>query len=400
MTKKNGTVAERLTSMALLGVFVAILVAGCGGGSSVPAPPSDKSAQLQQLIDNAVANNKIPGVVFTTKILNEGKWVGTSGYSDPQNNVLITKNHVFRVGSSSKTFTAMGILQLAQENVLSIDDTVEKWLPGVLPTNDLNQKIGELMTIRNLLNHTSGLANYFLADAFYGAYITAPTTQYTPQQLVDISIDADPNPTPSDEWHYTNTGYILMGMIIEAATGNSWKTEMRNRFITPLGLSSTVIPEKGQTTVSGYAKGHVDMFEASFGFIGTEGADLVEFSEADPSGAWAAGAIHSTTEDLCTWITAIAKGQVLNEKYQIEMMRVIHAKDNFYYGLGIVWDPTTGLLGHKGQIPGYDCAMYYQVVYDVPLCVCGNRTKGNAYQDVEAAVVYGALPIIFGTATP
>lgn len=350
---------------------------------------STMAQKLQQFMDKTVTNCQIPGAVMAVKIPNEGQWVGTSGVSDLQNQTEMLPNDKFRVASATKTFTALTILQLAQEGKLKLKDTLQQWLPGVVcgkETENCHYQCQgtncdfepSQMTIRQLLTHFTGLWSFTFNPSWREAIYIDPTRVFTPTDLVNMTLTLGQFAPPNEKFFYSNTNYILLGLIIEKVTGSSWENEVFNRFIKPLKLKETVIPEIGDTSLPApYAQGYLDLFNASGGQFGNPG-ELINSSELDPGFTWSSGDMISTPENLLDWITKLAEGDLLNKKYQKKMLTFRTDPDNpqtvgYEMGLGIIKKIDFNAIGHPGELPGYECSMFYQLSTHIPLSVCINR---------------------------
>ncbi|WP_406199796.1 beta-lactamase family protein [Streptomyces sp. NBC_01017] len=259
----------------------------------------------------------------------------------------------FRIASASKTFVATVVLQLAGEGRLSLDDTVEDWLPGVVSGNGND---GSRITVRQLLQHTSGLYNY-TSDlpllASVEGYEAGRYTTWTDEQLVAIAMKHEPDFAPGTKWSYSNTGYILAGMIIEKATGHTWQQEVTRRIIKPLHLSHTLAPGTGTRIPGRHLHGYSN-FDGSGATI-----DVTEFN---PSAAGAAGAMISTTADLTRFYQALLGGHLLGPAEMKAMKTTVRAPEfddvwpGASYGLGLVRIPLScggSYYSHGGDLPGY-----------------------------------------------
>ncbi|MCP4122931.1 MAG: beta-lactamase family protein, partial [Bacteroidetes bacterium] len=322
------------------------------------------------MLDEKIKEYTIPGVVMVITTPDGLEWTGRSGVSDVINNTTLTVGTKFRSGSITKSFTGIAIAQLIQEGLLNLDDSLESRLPGVVPS-PTNEEIasGEYtgynandITIRDLLHHTSGIFNFADDMRFLMAYYTEPETQMTPDELVDWATSNPPLSYPENsEFHYSNTNYVLLGMIIEEVTGNSWESEIRRRFIEPVGLIDTSVPDTGTSVIPGtYTHGYIDLYEDTGGMVGLEN-NLIDYSVLDPSLTWASGNMVSTPADLTRWISAIAEGKLLDASHQDMIMTDMFLIDtaSARYGFGIVTNQDYGLIGHRGQIIGYGNVMQY-----------------------------------------
>ncbi|PHE27692.1 D-alanyl-D-alanine carboxypeptidase, partial [Bacillus pseudomycoides] len=174
----------------------------------------------------------IPGILAKTS--EDGKtWGYAAGVANLSTKKPMKTDFRFRIGSVTKTFTATVVLQLAGENRLNLDDSIEKWLPGVIQGNGYD---GNQITIRQILNHTSGIAEYLRSK---DADMMNTKKTYTAEEIVKIGLSLPPDFAPGKGWSYSDTGYVLLGILIEKVTGNSYAEEIENRIIEPLELSNT-----------------------------------------------------------------------------------------------------------------------------------------------------------------
>ncbi len=243
----------------------------------------------------------------------------------------------FRVGSITKSFVATVLLQLVGERKLALADSLERWLPGLVPN-------GRSITVRELLQHTSGLSDYVDDSAFRTAVLTNPLRVWTPGQLVKIAISHRPVFAPGRRWSYSNTNFILVGLVIQAVTHRAVAFELRDRIFRPLGLRQTSFPT-GPTISGPHAHGYL--------FYGTP---LVrDTAHVSPSGAWAAGAIVSTVDDVSTFYDALLGGRLLRPALLSEMEKFVMTSDGNGYGLGLLSLRTAcgRMFGHDGDFPGY-----------------------------------------------
>jgi D-alanyl-D-alanine carboxypeptidase len=281
-----------------------------------------------------------------------GHSFATAGLADLATGTPARPDDSFRIGSSTKTFVATVILQLVAEGKLSLSDTVAHWLPGVVSGNGND---GGTITIRELLQHTSGLYDYIndLPELTSTAGFEANRyTTYTPAQLVAIAMQHAPDFAPGTNWEYSNTNYVLLGMVINKATGHTWQDEVTTRIIKPLALHHTIVPGTS-TTIPGP---HLDGYSA-FG-----SGPAINVTALNPSAADAAGEIISTTADLTTFYTALIHDRLLPKTQLTEMETTVPAPGlqsvwpGVRYGLGLMWIPLScggGYYAHGGDLPGY-----------------------------------------------
>ncbi|MGG0759833.1 serine hydrolase domain-containing protein [Bacillus paramycoides] len=284
-----------------------------------------------------------PGILVKTS--EGGKtWGYAAGIADLRTKKPMKTDFRFRIGSVTKTFTATVLLQLAGENRLNLDDSIEKWLPGVIQGNGYD---GKQITIRQVLNHTSGIANYIQSKDFD---IMDTKKTYTAEELVKMGLSLPPDFAPGKGWSYSNTGYVLLGILIEKVTGNSYAEEIENRIIEPLELSNTFLP--GNSSVipgTNHARGYVQPDGAS---------ELKDVTYYNPSMGSSAGDMISTADDLNKFFSYLLSGKLLKEQQLKQMLTTVPTgrAELGGYGLGIYETKLpngVSIWGHSGGIPGF-----------------------------------------------
>lgn len=302
-------------------------------------------ADLQRDLD-AIRNEGAVGV--QARVTRDGEvLVATSGVADVQTREPVPENGRYRIASTTKTFVATVVLQLVGEGRLSLDDTVEDHLPGVVHGGGHD---GRAITVRDLLQHTSGIYDYN-NDEVWNPFNALESFEerrfdhYEPEELVAVAMRHPPIFEPGTAWSYSNTNYVLVGMIIESVTGNPWWEEVRNRIIEPLGLVQTTVGNDAQMPEP-HARGYYQF---------PDGGPLVDVTLLDPSAGDAGGAIISTPEDVTRFFSALLGGELLNPELLAEMQDSVPEGDG-RYGLGLGWGPLScggGYWRHGGAVPGY-----------------------------------------------
>ncbi len=277
----------------------------------------------------------------------------------------------FRVGSNTKTVTATLVLQQVAEKKISLDDTVEKWLPGLVEG-------GADITVRMLLNHTSGLGDFLLTPEFLPSLTGQEERTWTPEQL--LAVTPQQESAPGGTYSYSNAGYEALGLILEKATGTSLAELIEEKITGPLGMKDSFLAtnadwDTDETTrkqhVTGYEpdaerlrnilSGTVDLPE-DVGFAGPERPEeTVDTSGIDPSWSWAAGGMVSTAQDWQRFLTALMSGELLPEAQLKQMRTTVDApEEGGGYGLGLMRvDTSCGTVwGHTGGLPGYSSEIY------------------------------------------
>ncbi|WP_051966198.1 serine hydrolase domain-containing protein [Kitasatospora mediocidica] len=331
--------AARLAT-ALLAAATLMPLAGPAFASESAPAAADRVA-LQQALDQLVADG-VPGVVAEVRD-GAGTWHGTSGVADLADGQRATAEDRFRIGSVTKSFVATVVLQLVAEHRIVLDDPIERDLPGVVAN-------GQNITVRELLNHTSGLADYLATVMSKPDPIrTAQTAAYTPQDLIAMSAAQGPAFAPGTSWAYSNTNYVVLGLLVEHLTGRPLNQEITRRIIHPLHLRDTSFPTTAQLPGP-----HLDGYEWLDGPTAAP-TDLTTFS---PSAIWGAGTMISTTADLGRFYRALFGGALLPQDL-LAQMRTPHPIDDTgrAYGLGLesrTYCPATPAWGHSGSVAGYE----------------------------------------------
>ena len=257
------------------------------------------AANLQAALDQARARAGIIGVSAAV-IGPDQAWTGASGLSIRATAISVRPEMIFSAGSITKSFMAALMLQLAEEKKLTLDDTIGQWLPNVVSNPALH--IPGAVTIRQLLNHTSGIYDYTDSKEFFTALLADLGKRWSPEDI--LSYVGTPYFEPGSGWEYSNTNYILVGMIATRAADASVVSELQRRFFRPLGLRSTFL--EGEETVVG---------EIAHGYSRDFGGPKQDISSFPRTGLYSAagtaGAIVSTSEDLARWAQALFGGGVL-----------------------------------------------------------------------------------------
>jgi D-alanyl-D-alanine carboxypeptidase len=333
------TSKTRLGLTALAVGVAALAVAGTAQAdvakSSRGAPAS--AAKLEREAERLVALGA-PGVIVYARDRNRVVRFAR-GYGRLAPRVPMRVSDRWRTASLTKTYTAVVVLQLAGEGRLSLDDTVERWLPGLVPG-------GAAITVRQLLNHTSGLFDYFEDPALVKRVVRNPTRAWTPQELIAIGTSHGPLFAPGTNSSYSNTGYQLLGLIVEAATGNTIGSELGRRIFEPLRLRDTTFDT--QPRIAG---------RHAHGYLRLGGPSLTDFTVLSPTIAGAGGAIVSTVDDVARFYRALLSGRLLRADLLGTMTTIDPAARRAGYGLGLIRDaehyPCAVAWGHDGDLPGY-----------------------------------------------
>jgi D-alanyl-D-alanine carboxypeptidase len=367
---------------ASLLVGVALLIAACSRPGSTAHKPIDQAA-LQTMVDTTAKELLIPGAVVLLRTP-QGKFTvsyGTTllGATNPPR----ADTH-FRIASNTKTMTAAVVMQLAQENKLSLDDPVSKYVPGV-PN-------GDNITIAQLLEMRSGLYNYTNDPIISATIDTDPAKVWTPAELLAIAFAHPPNFPPGKEYEYNNTNYAILGLVAEKVDGKPLAQVMHDRLFGPLSMQDTQLPASNVNTIpEPYSHGYL-YGSSSVALVGepryspevqtaARAGTLLpkDYTDVNHSNAAAAGGVISTSDDLATWIKALVAGRVLDPTYQRRWLDSLKPEDpskpkGQKYGYGIAqlsWGPNT-IYFHGGETPGYNSKISYDPANDMTLIVWTN----------------------------
>jgi D-alanyl-D-alanine carboxypeptidase len=323
-----------------------VSVAACGTVAEGSASPDQ--AALQRDVD-AIRDIGVTGVQARL-ITEDGKnIVVTSGVSDTTSNGEVNDSGYFRIGSDTKAFVATVVLQLVGEGALSLDDTVEQHLPGVVAGNGND---GRAITVRHLLQHTSGIHDDDPGLDTLQLYLERRFHPYPAEELIARAMSHPPDFAPGTAWAYSNTGYLLLAKIVEQRTGRPWYEEADARILRPLELAHTVWPGGDPSLPVPHAQGY-QRFAPEDPLV-----DVTELTEAS-----AAHGMISTTADLNRFYRALLDGTLLDPAQLAQAEQTVpvdEATEQYWpggrYGLGIRMRPLScggAYWGHSGGVTGY-----------------------------------------------
>ncbi|TYC66616.1 class A beta-lactamase-related serine hydrolase [Streptomyces sp. CB01881] len=357
--RRGGRLGTRLAAVALAGATVVTLaptaaVAAGGTGASASGTGSAQERRPprvdgQQELRDLVERGGTTAALAEIRADGRPRWRGAAGTADLASGRQARPDGRFRIGSVTKTFVSTVLLQLVGEGRLRLDDPVERHLPGVVPN-------GAAITVRQLLNHTSGLFNFTederflirseadLQDFTYGGW---RYRDYRPEQLAAVSAEHAPYFAPGQGWHYSNTNYVLAGMIVQKVTGHTWQREVERRIVRPLHLDDTTFPGSETGLGGPHARAYLAM-----------SAGPADITRLDPSVVDAAGNGISTTSDLNRFHAALFGGKLLRPAETAALTDTVATTiEGARYGLGVLRiDLGPGCepaWGHDGSLPGW-----------------------------------------------
>lgn len=322
---------------ALLALLAVPAQAGTAAAAGLPAPDD---AGLQAVLHTALSQGA-PGAMV--RVDDNGTVHRLSeGVADRATGRAITTTDRFRVGSVTKSFSAVVLLQLVDEGKLDLDASVNTYLPGLLPDNRI--------TVRQVMSHRSGLYDYtndMFAQTVPG-FESVRNKVFSYQDLVTLSLKHAVTNAPGAAYSYSNTNFVVAGMLIEKLTGHSVATEYQNRIFTPLNLTDTFYVHPDTAIPGTHANGYLTPDEA--------GGALVDSTEQTVSWAQSAGAVISSTQDLDTFFSALMSGQLMSAAQLAQMQQWTTVNSTQGYGLGLRRrDLSCGIsvYGHTGTVQGY-----------------------------------------------
>ncbi|GAB3149714.1 serine hydrolase domain-containing protein [Micromonospora sonneratiae] len=315
--------------------------AGSANGGAVNAGSKNglPGAELQAGLTGLVSTGSASAALLRVQDGWAG-WSGAAGVTDLVSGRPARADGYFRIGSATKTFVATVIVQLVDEGRLSLDDPIARHLPGTVPN-------GEAITVRQILNHTSGLYDYaheagYSTNRWRGA---ERFRTYQPSELLAVAFAHEPYFGPGESWRYSNTNYIVAGLLIERLTGRSYGSEIQRRILRPLGLWQTSVPGTDPRLPEPHAHGYT-LVDGQY----------VDATQMNPSLDWAAGEMISTTADLNRFFAALLGGRLTSVAGLAAMRDTVETGTIFRYGLGLQrFDLPCGVsvYGHGGELLGY-----------------------------------------------
>lgn len=394
-TLRAGTLAATLGLAALVasaGPGAAAPTSSAGAAPTVPAPAAPATTgsgpatdAVQRRLDRLVSESGFPGVLASVRGPDGRTRTYTAGTGDLRTGAPVPADGRVRIASNTKIFTATVVLQLVAEGAVELDVPVERYLPGVVrgPGGD-----GRAITVRQLLQQTSGLPDYdsIVLDAG-GSLRSVAHTYVEPRQLVDAALAERRHFRPGARWEYSNTNYVLLGLLVQRVTGRPFGEEVTRRVLDPLDLQDTYWPRQGEQRLRG---------SSPRGYLADgRGGAWRDITRLDPSLGWAAGQLVSTPADLGRFTAALLDGRLLPREQLAAMRRTVAApgfdvEPGWRYGLGLASHRLScGPVGwgHGGDIQGF---VTRNLVTDdgrwAVVTVTGLPTTVEQVADVSAAV--------------
>jgi D-alanyl-D-alanine carboxypeptidase len=363
-----------------------------------PAYGADKDLEntrraVKERLDALRAEAEFPGATVGF-VLADGRSASVStGMADVENNIALKPLDRMLAGSIGKTYVAAVALQLVQEGKLNLDEKIGLWF-GREPWFNRLANAKEI-TVRMLMNHTSGLVEYYPLKDCKRTLKEQPDKVWRHEELIECALDSPPLFAAGRGWSYADTNYILVGMIVERITKRDLYGEVRRRILKPLALNQTVPSDK--RTIPGVITGY-SRPGSPFGF---EGRVIVDGKfVTNPQFEWAGGGFASTAEDLARWAKFLYEGKVLKKPYLDQMLAAVEAKTGRgdKYGLGVqVRQSEWGVsYGHGGWFPGYLSEMEYFPQYRVAIAIQFNTDAGRKLKKGLRAYIADVARVVMG----
>nr|WP_055501809.1 serine hydrolase domain-containing protein [Nonomuraea pusilla] len=333
--------SRRRTGVSVLTLAVAATVLGAPAAQAAPGPDP-----VQLTLNKLVSEDKFPAALASVRDRDGRADDYAAGVADLESKEKAPADGYVRIGSNTKTFTAVTVLQLVGEGKVKLDEPVETYLPGLLRGEGID---GRRITVRQLLQHTSGLPEYtdFMAEGF----LPFQHTYFQPRDLLDMALKKKAQFAPGAKWQYTNTNYIVAGLLIEKVTGRPAVEEITKRTIDRIGLRHTFFPNVGD---QGVPAPHANGYHRD-----DPAKPVTDVTTFDPSQAWTAGQMISTPSDLNRFFAALLDGKLLKPQQLKQMRTTVDTPQlgaGSRYGLGLSSIKLTcggTAWGHGGAIPGY-----------------------------------------------
>ncbi len=380
----------------LAGLTIALLLSSA---VARPARPRDEKLDqlrrsVQEKLDELHAGAEFPGATVGI-VLKDGRHFSVStGLADVENKIPLKPTDKLLAGSIGKTYVSAVVLQLAGEGRIKLDDRIERWL-GDEPWFDRLPNARDI-TLRMLMNHTSGIPEHVLSKPFDKALKDNPDKIWKPEDLIAFILDAKPLFPAGQGWSYADTNYILVGVIFEKVTKKRLYAEVTRRILKPLKLDHTVPSDS--RVIPGLIPGY-SMPNSPFGF---EGRTIIDGKFIiNPQMEWTGGGFASTAEDLARWSKALYEGKLFNKYYLGQLVTSVEAKTGpgDRYGLGVQvrrseWGTS---YGHGGWFPGYLSEMEYFPEYGVSIAIQVNTDASRRLKKGLRAYIADFARIVIGS---
>jgi D-alanyl-D-alanine carboxypeptidase len=324
---------------------------------------------LQQALDEERERFAALGASAAVVVPGRGIWIGGSGVADRDTQEPVTPETLFAFGSVTKTFVAALVLDLSEEGLVSLDDPLARWLPDFPRARRI--------TIRHLLGHTSGVYEVVESRRFIEEQLARPRVRWSPERV--LGYVGEPLFAPGTDWSYSNTNYVLLGRVVEEATGVRVSRELRRRILRPAEADAAFLA--GEDRVRGpVARAYFDRD------LDGDDDDLSDGTRVIPNtalatAAWTAGGLIATPEAVARFGDAVFRGRLL-EPASLEAMLDFDARGagegagrGYGFGVSSFELPRHEVYGHGGAIPGYRAALWHAPEHGITLALAWNDER-------------------------
>jgi D-alanyl-D-alanine carboxypeptidase len=331
-------------AVAVAGVLLIVLPAAAVGATESKAA-AGRRAQVDTAVRTVMAQQGIPGVIVgvwqrgeapIVKAFGSRTFDLATGQAGPPN---MSPDLYMRIGSETKTFTATAVLQLVGEGRVGLEDPISKYVKGVPNGADI--------TVRELGEMRSGIVDFTDNEAWEAEYLAAPMRAWKPRQLLAAGFALPPSFPPGQNYEYSNTNYVLLGLLVEKVTGERIGPYVECHILAPLHLEHTSVPSGAE-----FPKPHADGYD-----LQPLERTLVNTTRWNFSWAFSAGTMISTLHDMGIWAKAVATGTLLKPAVQRQRERFVPFSSQAGYGFGLF--DINGWIGHDGAVPGYESLTVY-----------------------------------------
>jgi D-alanyl-D-alanine carboxypeptidase len=323
-----------------------------------------------------------PGAAAYVITRADGEFSLATGLADIESGTEVALDQRFRIGSLTKSFTGSAIVRLAEEGLLDLNAPVSSYLDLLDGYDSLSD-----ISVRQVLNMSSGLDEYATVSFLVDSVLADPLAGYSPEYLLHQALDRSPEPifTPGTGFCYTNTNYVLLGLLIETLSDKSYEDYIQEQFIAPLGLEDTFVTGD-DTFPEDLARGYYD----------SDGdGEYEDWTEMNMSYVWSAGCVASTARDVAFWMDALAGGGLAHEAFQADLFGGQEVTEGVVYGAGILVDDNLG-IGHNGTVVGYHADAWHDPLSGATVAVICNTNSPliDDSRDVTREILEGILMLL------
>lgn len=342
---------------------------------------------LQALADSLRASGNFPGLSIAIVVRNDSVIRISSGFNDKEKGIPLKPSDKFMQGSVGKTYVSAMALQLIRENKIKPDEKIAVYLGQYDWFNRIPN--ASSVTVRMLMNHTSGIMRYEFKERFTKDLTADPNKHWKPEELIQYILDEKASFAAGEGWEYSDTNYILLGMIIEKITGKKYYDLVKQKILQPFHLNDThpTDQRKLKDLVQGYA-GDKNEFGGKDKMIGEDGLFII-----NPQFEWTGGGIYSTTSDLAQWGQIVYSGKLIDTSILLSSPVAAKLGRDTKYALGVIIRPTAlGLAyGHSGFFPGYQTELLYFPDKGTSIAV---QTNSSDFRNLKLSLVRVAIEMM------